>query len=109
MRLRRLMQEAFQRLFSEVDALVTTGRAGPATPVNQPLDAGTNVPGGFSSIIPAGNLAGLPAVAFPCGFAEKLPLALQVVGPAFSENTILAIAREFQSRTDWHKRRPPAA
>ena len=59
------------------------------------------------AIIQAGNLCGLPAIAFPCGFAENLPVALQVVGPAFSENTILAIAREFQSRTDWHKKRPP--
>jgi aspartyl-tRNA(Asn)/glutamyl-tRNA(Gln) amidotransferase subunit A len=109
MRLRRLMQDAFQKLFSEVDALLTTGRAGAATPINQDLDAVTSVPGGFSGIIPAGNLAGLPAVAFPCGFVDKLPVALQVVGPAFSENTILAIAREFQSHTDWHKRRPPAA
>jgi len=30
------------------------------------------------------------------------------VGPAFSENTLLALGREFQNRTDWHKRRPPA-
>jgi Asp-tRNA(Asn)/Glu-tRNA(Gln) amidotransferase A subunit family amidase len=108
MRLRRLMQEAFQTLFSEVDALITTARPGPATPVSQPLDAGTSVPGGFNGIVQAGNLAGLPAVAFPCGFAQNLPVALQVVGPPFSENTILAVAREFQSHTDWHKRRPPA-
>jgi aspartyl-tRNA(Asn)/glutamyl-tRNA(Gln) amidotransferase subunit A len=108
MRLRRLIQDAFVTLFAGVDALVTTGRSGPATPINQPLDAAANVPGGFSGIIQAGNLAGLPAVAFPCGFADNLPVALQVVGPPFSENTLLAIAREFQSRTDWHKRRPPA-
>jgi aspartyl-tRNA(Asn)/glutamyl-tRNA(Gln) amidotransferase subunit A len=106
MRLRRLVQEAFARLFAEVDVLITTGRAGPATPVNQPLDAATNVPGGFAGIIQAGNLAGLPAIAFPCGFAGNLPIALQIVGPPFSENRILAIARDFQSRTDWHKRRP---
>ncbi len=106
MRLRRLIQEAFANVFAEVDALLTVGRSGPATPVNQPLDAATNVPGGFNGIIQAGNLAGLPAVAFPCGFAGNLPVALQVVGLPFSENTILAIAREFQSRTDWHKRRP---
>ena len=109
MRVRRLIQEAFATLFSEVDVLLTTGRSGPATPINQPLDAATNVAGGFNGIIQAGNLAGLPAVAFPCGFAGNLPVALQVVGMPFSENTILAIAREFQSRTDWHKRRPPVA
>jgi aspartyl-tRNA(Asn)/glutamyl-tRNA(Gln) amidotransferase subunit A len=109
MRVRRLIQEAFATLFASVDVLVTTGRSGPATPVDQPLDAATNVPGGFSGIIQAGNLAGLPAVAFPCGFASNLPVALQVVGSPFSENTILAIARDFQSRTDWHKRRPPVA
>jgi aspartyl-tRNA(Asn)/glutamyl-tRNA(Gln) amidotransferase subunit A len=108
MRIRRLIQEAFGILFAEVDALVTTGRSGGATPINQPLDAIANVPGGFSGIIQAGNLAGLPAVTFPCGFADKMPVALQVVGPAFSENTLLAIARDFQSRTDWHKRRPSA-
>ena len=106
MRLRRLIQEAFANVFAEVDALLTVGRSGPATPVNQPLDAATNIPGGFNGIIQAGNLAGLPAIAFPCGFDGNLPVALQVVGLPFSENTILAIAREFQSRTDWHKRRP---
>jgi aspartyl-tRNA(Asn)/glutamyl-tRNA(Gln) amidotransferase subunit A len=56
-----------------------------------------------------GNLAGLPALVLPCGFAGNMPVALQVVGVPFSENTLLAIGREFQSRTDWHKRRPPGA
>ena len=51
MRLRRLMQDAFQKLFSEGDALLTTGRA-PATPINQDLDAVPSVPGEFSGIIP---------------------------------------------------------
>ncbi len=58
---------------------------------------------------PMGNLAGLPALVLPCGFAENMPVALQVVGPPFSENTLLAIGREFQSHTDWHRRRPPSA
>ena len=105
MRVRRLIQEAFSRLYGEVDALLAPGRPGPATKIEQPLDqpAGPQP----SAIIPAGNLAGLPALVLPCGFAESLPVALQVVGAPFSENTLLAIGREFQSRTDWHKRRPP--
>ena len=107
MRIRRQILREYMTLFASVDALVTTGRSGVAPPVNQPLDGGNPVPGGFNGIVQAGNLAGLPAIAFPCGFVGNLPVALQVVGPAFSENTILAIARDFQSRTDWHKRRPP--
>jgi aspartyl-tRNA(Asn)/glutamyl-tRNA(Gln) amidotransferase subunit A len=54
-----------------------------------------------------GNLAGLPALVLPCGLADGLPVALQLVGAPFGENTLLAIGREFQSRTDWHKWRPP--
>ena len=73
------------------------------TPTFTPL-AGTAP--GFEGIIPAGNLAGLPALVLPCGFADNLPVALQLVGVPFSENLLLAFGREFQSRTDWHKRRP---
>jgi aspartyl-tRNA(Asn)/glutamyl-tRNA(Gln) amidotransferase subunit A len=58
-------------------------------------------------LIQAGNLAGIPALSIPCGFAGNLPLALQLAGPAFTENTLLALGTEFQKRTDWHKRRPP--
>ncbi len=113
MRVRRLIQVEFSKLFGEVDALLTPGRPGPASRIHQPLDqpggspppAGT--PPGFGGIIPAGNLAGLPALVLPCGFAENLPVALQVVGAPFSENALLAIGREFQTRTDWHKKRPP--
>jgi len=112
MRLRRLMQEEISRLFGTVDVLVAPGRAGIASKIDQPLDrgGGGGAPPkdpGFRSIIPMGNLAGLPALVLPCGFAENMPVALQVVGAPFSENTLLAIGREFQSHTDWHKRRPP--
>jgi aspartyl-tRNA(Asn)/glutamyl-tRNA(Gln) amidotransferase subunit A len=116
MRIRRLIQQEFSRLFAEVDALVSPGRSGPATPVDEALSgppaarpAAPQAPAaaGFGALIPAGNLAGLPALVLPCGFAGNLPVALQVVGAPFSENLLLSIGRDFQARTDWHKRRPP--
>jgi aspartyl-tRNA(Asn)/glutamyl-tRNA(Gln) amidotransferase subunit A len=115
MRIRRLIQNGFSHLFATVDILLAPGRSGPATPIEQRLDAGgpppaagtVQPPPGLQGIIPAGNLAGLPALVLPCGFADHLPVALQLVGVPFSENTLLAVGREFQSRTDWHKRRPP--
>ena len=116
MRLRRLMQAAFLTLFSEVDALVTPGRPGPATKIDQPLDRPApgsaqppeGTPPGFQGIIQAGNLVGLPALVLPCGMAGNLPVALQVVAAPFGENLLLALGKDFQTRTDWHKRRPGA-
>ena len=114
MRIRRVIQTAFAEIFASVDALVAPGRTGPAPPIDQPLmplagaaPAAAPQAYGFSGLIPPGNLAGLPALALPCGFAGRLPVALQVVGAPFSENLLLSIGKEFQSRTNWHRQRPP--
>jgi aspartyl-tRNA(Asn)/glutamyl-tRNA(Gln) amidotransferase subunit A len=112
MRIRSLMKAKFRELFGNIDILVAPARYGIATKVSEPLDAPSNRSrpslNGLSALIPAGNLAGLPALSIPCGFADGMPVALQLVGPAFSENSLLALGCEFQRRTDWHKRRPPA-
>jgi aspartyl-tRNA(Asn)/glutamyl-tRNA(Gln) amidotransferase subunit A len=113
MRIRTLVQKSFRELFEDVDLLVAPAQFGLAPLVSEPLDSKSDRPDpstpGMRSIIPATNLAGLPAISFPCGFASGLPVGLQLVGPAFRENNLIAVAREFQNRTDWHKRRPPVA
>ena len=112
MRIRSQMQEAFSKVFAGVDLLISPSRPGPAPPVAQPLDQ-PSPPGleprspGLSALIPAGNLAGLPALSLPCGFAGTLPIGIQFVGRPFSENTLLALGKKFQELTDWHRRRPP--
>ena len=55
-----------------------------------------------------GNGAGLPAVIVPNGVGDRgLPTSLQFLGRAWEENTVLAAARAYQARTDWHRRHPP--
>ncbi len=44
-------------------------------------------------MIPAGNLTGLPAISLPCGFADQMPIAISLVGRAFSETHLLALGR----------------
>ncbi len=112
MRIRALVQEAFHELLSTVDVLVAPTRFDPAPKITQPLDrlaSDRRAPAtpGLTALIPAGNLAGLPALSLPCGFANGMPMGLQLVGSPFSENMLLAIGKTFQDRTDWHKRRPP--
>jgi aspartyl-tRNA(Asn)/glutamyl-tRNA(Gln) amidotransferase subunit A len=111
MRIRTLVQKRIRQLFVDVDVLLAPTRPGPAPKISEPLDKHANEPkpkdpGLGSLLIPAGNLAGLPALSLPCGFADGMPVAIQLVGPAFSENVLLALGKDFQSRTDWHRKRP---
>ena len=53
------------------------------------------------------NIAGLPAISIPCGFADGLPVGLQIIGKPFGEETILRVAYAYEQATDWHKARPP--
>ena len=114
MRIRSLAQRSFREVFENVDLIVAPARYEAAPKISDPLDDdGADKPHpampGMTSLIPASNIAGLPGISFPCGFASGLPVGLQLVGPPFRENNLLAVAVEFQKRTDWHKRRPPVA
>jgi aspartyl-tRNA(Asn)/glutamyl-tRNA(Gln) amidotransferase subunit A len=54
------------------------------------------------------NLAGVPGLSLPCGFtAAGLPVGLQLIGPAFGEETLLRTGHAYQLATDWHTKRPP--
>ena len=112
MRIRSLIRAAMRRLFTQVDVIVSPSTFGPATKISVPVDSGfTPKPEpkdrGFSDLGAAGNLAGLPALSLPCGFAGSLPVAIQLVGRPYYENHLIALGKAFQDQTDWHRRRPP--
>jgi len=54
-------------------------------------------------------LTGQPAISVPGGFAEGIPLGLQLVGRPVSESTLLRIAHHYQRETKWHQQHCPAA
>jgi aspartyl-tRNA(Asn)/glutamyl-tRNA(Gln) amidotransferase subunit A len=118
MRARVAMRAELDALLSRYDALLAPARTRLAPPVGRDFDA--PAPGSPPApepapdaprppaTIPAGNLAGLPALALPMGFGkDQLPTSLQFLGRAFSEDTLLALAVAYQEMTDWHRRRPP--
>jgi aspartyl-tRNA(Asn)/glutamyl-tRNA(Gln) amidotransferase subunit A len=104
-KVRQLISADFKRAFSEVDVLM-----GPTTPTPAfPIGAKTSDPITMylNDIYTIGaNLAGLPALSIPCGFAEGLPVGLQIVGPHFSEGKLLNAAHVFQRETHWHTKIP---
>jgi aspartyl-tRNA(Asn)/glutamyl-tRNA(Gln) amidotransferase subunit A len=111
MRIRGTIRDELGKLFTRVDVLVSPSRFSVATKIDAALDASSGQDAapkerGLGDLLSAGNLAGVPALSLPCGFADSLPVALQLVGRPFSENTILALGVAFQKSTDWHRRRP---
>jgi aspartyl-tRNA(Asn)/glutamyl-tRNA(Gln) amidotransferase subunit A len=107
MQTRRLMQKALDGIFEKYDVLIAPGVSFVATPLAANLEQAFAGPDPLGA---AGNLAGLPAVTIPCGFTRaNLPVGLQIVGRPLEERRILALARVYQQRTDWHDKRPPAA
>jgi aspartyl-tRNA(Asn)/glutamyl-tRNA(Gln) amidotransferase subunit A len=53
------------------------------------------------------NLAGLPAISTPCGFAEgRLPVGLQLTGRSFEEATLLRAVDAYQRDTNWQTAEP---
>jgi aspartyl-tRNA(Asn)/glutamyl-tRNA(Gln) amidotransferase subunit A len=106
-KVRSLINADFKRAFGEVDVLMGPTAPTPAFPIgakmNDPITMYLN------DIYTIGaNLAGLPAVSVPCGFVDGLPVGLQVIGPHFAEERLLAAAHGFQRETDWHRRIPEA-
>jgi Asp-tRNA(Asn)/Glu-tRNA(Gln) amidotransferase A subunit family amidase len=55
-----------------------------------------------------GNSCGYPSIALPCGFGrERMPVGFQIMGSAFEEPLLLELGRLYQSRTGFHRERPP--
>ena len=118
MRSRVAMRAQLDALLGRYDALVAPTRTRLAPLIGPDFDAPTPgtpsppapPPGAVRppATIPAGNLAGLPAIAVPMGFGkDRLPTSLQLLGRAFSEETLVALAAAYQEMTDWHRQRPP--
>ena len=106
-RVRRLIADDFQRVLSDVDVIM--GPVAPSVAPNLGESLKDPVAMYLSDIytVPV-NLAGLPAISIPVGFAQGRPVGLQVIGKAFAESRLLNIAHRFQQATDWHRQIPPA-
>jgi len=102
---RRLIREDFLRAFDDVDVIM--GPTSPSVAFRLGEKADDPVTMYLSDIYTiAVNLAGLPGMSIPAGFAAGLPVGLQLIGNDFEEGRLLAIGHQFQQVTDWHARCP---
>lgn len=105
MQVRTLIKKDFDEAFRRVDAIITP--VSPTPPwklgekINDPLKMY------LSDIFTVtANLAGIPGLSVPIGFAEGLPVGMQILGPQFSEAMLFQIGYAYEQATEWHKRKP---
>ena len=104
-KIRTLIINDFHQAFKQVDLLLAP--VSPTPPFK--LGAKTNSPLQMylsdALTIPI-NLAGIPALSLPCGFINKLPIGMQLIGPRWSEPALFSVGKKYQTITDWHTRKP---
>jgi aspartyl-tRNA(Asn)/glutamyl-tRNA(Gln) amidotransferase subunit A len=110
MRVRTAVKRRLDEFYQKFDAVVAPSRATVAYPINVDFDKAYPGVSGGPPVIPAGNLAGQPALSVPNGFGDNnLPTGIQFTGRAWSEARLIALGRAYQAATDWHTRRPKLA
>ncbi len=106
LKVRTLIKQDLDRAFQRFDFLVS-----PTSPV-LPFKIGERADDQMAMkladicTIPI-NIAGIPALSLPCGFAQGLPVGMQLMGRPFEEQTLLRAAHAFEQSTDYHTRRAP--
>jgi aspartyl-tRNA(Asn)/glutamyl-tRNA(Gln) amidotransferase subunit A len=108
LKVRRRIKEDFDRAFEKCDAIVSPTSPVPAFGVGE--KSGDPMQLYLCDVFTVTcNIAGIAGISLPCGFtsgAKPLPIGLQLLGPHFSEEKLLRIARQYEAATEWHKRRP---
>jgi len=107
-KVRSLVRRDFERVFAnECDVLLAPVAPTAAYKIGEKIKDPLQMYLGDIFTIPA-NLAGICALSVPCGFtAAKLPVGLQILGPAFREDLVLRVGYAYEQATDWHLQKPP--
>lgn len=104
-KMRRVIRDDFAAAFNQVDMIL-----GPTSPTTA-FKLGEKTTDPISMYLSdiytiAVNLAGLPGISLPAGFAKKLPVGMQLIGNHFAEARLLNAAHQYQKVTNWHMQLP---
>ncbi len=104
-KVRTLIRREFDQAFARYDALVTP--TSPTVPFKMGERTDDPLAMYLSDVctLPV-NIAGVPAISIPAGFAGGLPIGLQVIAKPFAEETMFRVAHAYEQATDWRHFKP---
>ena len=107
-KVRTLIKQDFENALEECDVIISPVTPYPAFKLGEKLDDPLQMYLADIYTISA-NLAGIPAMAIPCGFVGEanLPVGLQLMGKHFDEANLIAVGGKFQQATNFHTQEAP--
>lgn len=106
LKVRRLIKQDFDKAFEKVDVLIAPTAPTTAFKIGEKVDDPLAMYLMDVCTIPV-NLAGVPSLSLPCGFADGLPIGMQIIGPHLSEERILQTGYAFEQAHDYHRTMAP--
>lgn len=96
-RVRRLLVDAWNKLYEKYDAVILPVGSGPAKKLEGSkdiLDKNTAV---LEEHLQIGNFGGFPSITIPNGFINKLPVGVNITGKCYDDENVLNIAYALES------------
>ena len=100
-KVRTLIKSEFDRVFTEVDFLITPTSPFPAFGIGEKINDLLQMYLADVMVGPA-SVAGINAISIPCGFSKNLPVGMQIIGPRLREEVVLRVAHAYEQATEWH-------
>ncbi|MGG3804111.1 Asp-tRNA(Asn)/Glu-tRNA(Gln) amidotransferase subunit GatA [Metabacillus fastidiosus] len=104
-KVRTLIKKDFDDVLEKYDVIIGPTAPTPAFKIGENISDPLTMYANDILTIPV-NLAGVPAISIPCGFANGLPLGLQIIGKHFDESTVYRVAHAYEQATEHHKAKP---
>ncbi len=100
--IRTLVKRDFDRVFEGYDAVLAPTSPTTAFPFGQKTSDPVQMYLSDACTLPV-NIAGLPGISVPCGLLDGLPVGLQIITPAFTEDLLLRIAYTYEQSRQYQR------
>lgn len=98
--MRTLIRQDYERAFEQCDVIFMPTTPTTAFQIGEKTDDPLEMYLNDVYTIPA-NLAGIPGASVPCGFADGLPIGLQILAKPFDERTILRVSHAYEAMREF--------
>ena len=105
LKVRQLIKQDFERILADYDLIICPTTTHTAFKIDEEMDDPLTLYMNDILTVPV-NMAGLPGMSIPCGFASGMPIGMQIIGRAFDEGSMLKAAFAFEQQTEFHSAKP---